>query len=103
MIGGWRVVAASVIGTAHDRTGVSCQDSHDCRLVPLVSGGQVFVGVAADGAGSAECSGLGSRICCQTVATAVARHLSEGHHPATVNRAQVLEWVEEARAEIQMA
>ncbi len=100
MMAGWRVAAASVVGTSHERTGTNCQDSHDCRIVSAASRGGVFVAVAADGAGSAARSELGSRLCCQAVASAVERHLTTGNTLATVTRELAVEWLGEARAAI---
>ena len=46
----WRVVAASVAGTAHLEMGLPCQDAHAYRLLP----GGVLLAAVSDGAGSAE-------------------------------------------------
>lgn len=63
----------------------------------------MFVGVVADGAGSAERSESGSSICCQAVASAIERHLAAGNALASVTRDQVVQWLEKARAEIDAA
>lgn len=62
----WRVIGASVQGTAHVRRGIPCQDAHAYRVLP---GGKLVVAVA-DGAGSAPRSDEGARC---AVALAVSR------------------------------
>lgn len=100
---GWRIAAASVVGTSHERTGSNCQDAHDCRLVADSSGDKVFVGVAADGAGSAARSESGSRICCQTIASEIERHLAAGHPLKSVTREHAIQWLELAREAVSVA
>jgi hypothetical protein len=103
MTAGWRIAAASVVGTSHERTGSNCQDSHDCRIVHAPSGVEVFVGVVADGAGSAERSEEGSRICCLALASAVERYVCAGDSLASVTRDHALQWLGEVRAAINAA
>lgn len=45
----WRVAAASVRGTTHEKTGQPCQDAHCWEQLPE----SVLVAAVADGAGSA--------------------------------------------------
>lgn len=54
----WKVVAASVRGTAHERTGRPLEDAFDYRLT---NGGVLIVAVA-DGAGSAKNAASGSNL-----------------------------------------
>src|SRR4051812_31451683 len=63
----WRVVAASVRGTSHTKTGQPCQDAHQWRVLP---GGAVVVAVA-DGAGSAAMGDIGATIAARTIVEAV--------------------------------
>ncbi len=60
----WKYVSASVVGTSHVVTQMPCQDSSDCRLFTARDGSEVLVAVAADGAGSAKRSDLGSALGC---------------------------------------
>ena len=53
----WRVVGASVQGVGHLKTGTPCEDAH--RFVILPDG--LFIGVVADGAGSAALAAEGSQ------------------------------------------
>jgi hypothetical protein len=53
----WRVVGASVAGSAHERANIPCQDAHCCAVLP---NGCLIIAVA-DGAGSAARSEEGAR------------------------------------------
>ena len=55
----WHVIAASVTGTSHAKTGQPCQDSSS---VGVGAPDGMLVAAVADGAGSAELSADGSRI-----------------------------------------
>ncbi len=50
---GWRIAHTSVIGTSHEKTGLSCQDAGSCRIVSDPDGRQILLAIACDGAGSA--------------------------------------------------
>jgi hypothetical protein len=62
------VVAASVRGTSHERTGQECQDAHHWQAV----GERLILAAVADGAGSASLGGLGA----QTAVQAAIDHLA---------------------------
>src|SRR5258708_16291791 len=64
-MGGWRYVAASVIGTSHEKAGGTCQDANDCQIYALPAGEKVLAAVVADGAGSAVCGGEGAARTCR--------------------------------------
>jgi hypothetical protein len=70
--GTWRVIGASVPGTAHTRAGLPCQDAHSWAMLP---NGCLVVAVA-DGAGSAAHSDVGARL----AADAALAHLSATLH-----------------------
>ena len=64
---GWRFASASVIGTSHlKQVPPVCQDYSYCG-VAASSGGEIFLAVAADGAGSASCSAEGAKMTCESV------------------------------------
>lgn len=63
-LGAWRFAAASVIGTSHERNGTECQDANRCEAVADSNGEQIFVGIISDGAGSAQCGGIGAQLFC---------------------------------------
>lgn len=58
----WRILAATVRGTSHQRSGTEGQDSHCWRLVA----GRCLVAAVADGAGSAPHGGPGAEIAART-------------------------------------
>lgn len=58
----WRVVAASVRGTSHEKVGQLCQDAHYWQKLPE----GVLVGAVADGAGSATLGKIGAIVAAQT-------------------------------------
>ncbi|MCC6192187.1 MAG: protein phosphatase 2C domain-containing protein [Anaerolineales bacterium] len=70
---GWRVLGASVMGSAHLRAGLPCQDAHAYRALP---GGAVLV--AADGAGSAERAEEGAGLAANAACGALVRALAGG-------------------------
>ena len=65
----WRIVSSSVIGSGHIAGGFPCEDFHVVDVLP--SG--AWVGVVADGAGSARYAAEGSRV----AATAATKFLSK--------------------------
>lgn len=77
--GGWRYIAASVVGTSHEKVGGTCQDANDCQVYLLPSGEKVLVAVVADGAGSAPCGGEGALRACGVFVGLVNDHLSSGN------------------------
>jgi serine/threonine protein phosphatase PrpC len=54
----WRVAAASVRGSSHERTGAPCQDAHAWALLSE----ELLVAAVADGAGSAPLSEVGATV-----------------------------------------
>jgi serine/threonine protein phosphatase PrpC len=66
-IGGWRVVAASVRGTSHARTGRPCQDAHHWDIWPE----GILVAAVADGAGSATRGELGAEVAVRVAVEAI--------------------------------
>ncbi|MEM7726903.1 MAG: PP2C family serine/threonine-protein phosphatase [Cyanobacteria bacterium P01_A01_bin.45] len=58
----WRVVAASVCGTSHQKNKQLCQDAHHWQLLP----DNIMIAAAADGAGSASHGKVGAMIAVET-------------------------------------
>ena len=77
--GGWRYVAASIVGTSHEKVGGACQDANDFQVYLLPSGENVLVAAVADGAGSAACGGEGAARACSVFVGLVNDHLSSGN------------------------
>jgi hypothetical protein len=92
-MGGWRYVAASVIGTSHEKAGGRCQDANDCQIYALPAGEKVLAAVVADGAGSADCGGEGAAITCRAFLRLVDEHLDSGGTTAQVTRDTVKSWI----------
>ena len=69
----WRLLGASVTGTAHTKSGLPCQDAHAYREVA----GCALI-IVADGAGSAERSEAGARCASQAALAALADALAGG-------------------------
>jgi hypothetical protein len=69
----WRVVGAAVQGTAHEKTGLPCQDALAYWVTPE---GAVLIFVA-DGAGTAEKSGKGAQTAVHTALEALVVGLSQ--------------------------
>jgi len=74
---GWRIAAASVVGSSHAKLCTPCQD---CAMVRLFQdrGEEVLVVVVSDGAGSAAKAEIGSWIACSTIAEAAEVHFAAG-------------------------
>lgn len=68
----WRVVATSVRGTSHEKTGQACQDATYFRLLPH----GVLVAAVADGAGSAALSDVGASIAAGAAVEAIRHRLA---------------------------
>jgi serine/threonine protein phosphatase PrpC len=58
----WRVVAASVCGTSHQKRSQPCQDAHCWQITPE----GVLIAAVADGAGSATFGEVGAQIAVRT-------------------------------------
>lgn len=92
-ITGWRIAAASVVGTSHLKQGTICQDNHACSLLTDCDGRTVMVLVAADGAGSASLGAAGSHLACDTFHQSVADYLAEGGRVARIDRCTAQSWL----------
>lgn len=91
---GWRIAAASAIGTSHIRQGTVCQDSHACRIFEDIDRRAVMVLVVSDGAGSADRADMGSYLACRTIQEAVEVYLAGGGRIIDVTLDTARSWVE---------
>ena len=57
---------ASIIGEAHEKNGIPCQDSSVSKILKTKKAGEIFLAGVSDGAGSAKHSDLGSEIVLDT-------------------------------------
>ena len=92
-IGGWRYIAASVIGTSHEKTGGACQDANDCQIYALPAGEEALLAVVADGAGSAVCGGEGAAKACRALVGLMKKHFASGRTVDQVTRDTVGSWI----------
>src|SRR6266436_5783268 len=92
-MGGWRYVAASVIGTSHEKAGGTCQDANDCQIYALPAGEKVLAAVVADGAGSAVCGGEGAARTCRALLGLMDNHIDSGRSVEQVTGDTVRSWI----------
>jgi hypothetical protein len=90
---GWRVAAASAIGTSHAKFGTPCQDAHVVKTFADKDGEEVLVVVVSDGAGSAAKAEAGSWLTCSTVAEAVEVYLIDGGKVGDIGLDVAQSWV----------
>lgn len=90
---GWRIAAASALGTSHAKLGLPCQDAHVVRLLADQDGEDVLVVVVSDGAGSASKADIGSRLTCSTIAEAAEVYLIDGGKVGDIAPSIARSWV----------
>lgn len=93
---GWRFVGSSVRGTAHQRSGVPCQDAHEARIVGEGPDGPVLVLACADGAGTAELGQDGARIACARIVELAAERVAQGHGVRQMDDGMLRLWIDRA-------
>lgn len=76
---GWRVVAASVPGTSHQKANLSCQDAVRWEVLP----GGCLIGALADGAGSASFAEVGANLAVQRALATLTARLAAAGLPST--------------------
>lgn len=82
----WRYALASVMGTSHVKSGDPCQDASNCEVVQGPQGSEILIAVAADGAGSAKLSQLGSAETCRFVVDRLYGFIKAGLPVADITR-----------------
>jgi hypothetical protein len=93
---GWRVFGASVMGSAHMRAGLPCQDAYAYHALP-----EGAILVAADGAGSAERADEGAQLAAAAASSALVAGLRRGWPYDDAGWADLFAaCFEEARAEV---
>jgi hypothetical protein len=96
----WKVLAKSVQGSGHKRLGTVCQDACLTNVHP-VGDQDVLVVAAADGAGSAEHSDIGSQTACRVIHEVIAEHLGQMPEFDHIDREQVIAWYEQVRSALE--
>jgi hypothetical protein len=69
----WRVLANSVRGASHEKTGQPCQDAHNWKILP----DGVLVAAVADGAGSAPLGEIGAEAAARASVESIAQRKTE--------------------------
>ena len=86
-------MAASVIGTSHEKAGGTCQDANECEIYSLPTGEQVLAAAVADGAGSAVCGGEGAARTCHVLLGLLKEHLCSGNAIEEITKDTAKSWI----------
>lgn len=81
----WKIIAASVAGTAHLRRSIACQDAFAFRVFDT-DAGEILTIAVADGAGSAKFAEIGARTACDLFISGVAALIENGGSFSDLNR-----------------
>jgi serine/threonine protein phosphatase PrpC len=92
-LGGWRYVAASVIGTSHEKAGGPCQDANQCQIYSLPNGEKILAAAIADGAGSAAYGGEGAAATCRALLGLMNQHVCLDNTVEQITRDTVASWI----------
>lgn len=90
---GWRTLAVSVIGSSHICDNLPCQDVSRVATITAFEGRSTVVLVAADGAGSADCSAEGAALACATFVEVVTIYFTEGGLVSGVTPLMADDWI----------
>ncbi len=74
----WKYGLASVAGTSHNKSAMTCQDSCRAEVFNGPQGEEILLAVASDGAGSAVRANLGSILACDLLVADVKSHFDGG-------------------------
>ncbi len=95
----WKFTHASVTGKAHTDRGESGQDS--CRAGTILqSDSEIFIGIAADGAGSTTDGGRGAEIACGTLYEHISRAVRDNGDLSSITDEDVRNWITASRDKI---
>lgn len=95
---GWRLVAASAIGTSHLKTDAPCQDAFAWDVLGDL--GDIVVLSAADGAGSASQSETGAQLAVQEILDCARAFFGDGRTFDELTSGEALSWMKSAVARI---
>ncbi len=82
----WRYALASVVGSAHIRNGLPCQDKSICETVITASGDAVIMAAVSDGAGSASKADIGAEVACTEAIAGLRNYFSIGGEISGIDR-----------------
>lgn len=97
----WCCAYAVVPGTAHSADNTPCQDSALCEKILSSGDGEVVVGIACDGAGSAPRSDYGAGFISQFLLEQIQAFFEAHNLLQSLGRALLLEWLSLARTELE--
>ncbi len=93
----WRYVDGFAVGTAHVGSQTPCQDRCTCTVIESNDGGEVFVTVVSDGAGSAALSEAGAQTVCDVLNELVGARVRESSDLDEISDGLVRSWLLEVR------
>lgn len=97
----WRHVSHSLQGPSHAAENLPCQDSHAVQLLGDDES-QSLIACAADGAGSAKYSELGSALVCEAIVKSATQFRSALGSFHTLTLDDILAWCDKAREKLQV-
>jgi hypothetical protein len=95
----WRHIGQSLQGASHLADETPCQDNHGVRVLGE-DGSRTLIACVADGAGSAKHSELGSSIACNSIIENASKYFEKEGGFEDLQQRTILEWCEDARAQI---
>jgi len=90
----WKYGFASVIGTAHIKSGAPLQDASHAQVVCNARGDETLIAVAADGAGSASHSETGAKLACEMFTHDLKSYLAEGGALPQLPENFIADWID---------
>lgn len=93
----WKVVSASVVGTAHQIKGESCQDFCLVARYQTADNIEYLIALVADGAGSAKFGKHGAEFVCREGQRLIEAMLVNNATPDAVNRECIIKLISELR------
>lgn len=97
----WKIIQASITGTSHSSASKECQDECLATTLTAPDGEDIFIGLIADGAGTAKHAAIGARIACESGMAAIAGWIHQVGSFFDINPADVTIWLEKIIESIQ--
>jgi serine/threonine protein phosphatase PrpC len=96
----WKIIAASVTGTAHTAKNDACQDFFDWQTIEFQD--EVLIAVVSDGAGSAKMGGAGAKINCTAMMREIRGLVEKDNGIKGVTREHALGWLKLLQTQFQV-